>query len=269
MFCDYSGKDAPEGSTTPNTLATITSSSSNLLQRSTPDFLPFTMSTQGLDALAALCGNAASAAAANKTNGNSNDGDKAQGSGGEISTAPAPRSTGPVPSLNSGLPAFYQQQQGQQHQQFQQQYIHQQAAGLQQAAAARQAISSMPPQLLQVYLSSQPGIGQALQAALAGGAVGGGQFAAPAPPPAAPSLAAAFPGLAASTDQQHQHQSQLQMIAAQVLAAQHQAAAAAAAAAAESNGQVKANPQPQPAGECFLPCNLCDVDTCCAQKIIR
>jgi hypothetical protein len=268
MFCDYSGKDAPEGSTTPNTLLTITSSSFNQIIRRPTYYnailltsYPFTMSTQGLDALAALCGNAASAAAANKNNSNSNDGDKAQGSGGEISTAPAPRSTGPVPSLNSGLPAFYQQQQGQQQQQFQQQYIHQQAAGLQQAAAARQAISSMPPQLLQAYLSSQPGIGQALQAALAGGAVGGGQFA-------APSLAAAFPGLAASTDQQHQHQSQLQMIAAQVLAAQHQAAAAAAAAA-ENNGQVKANPQPQPAGECFLPCNLCDVDTCCAQKIRR
>ena len=162
--------------------------------------------------------------------------------GGGVSAEPAPRaSSGPGPSLNNGLPAFYQQQ-GQQFQQFQQQFIQQQAAGLQQAAAARQALSSMPPQLLQAYLSSQPGIGQALQAALAGGGVGGGQFAAPAPPPSASSLSVAFPGLAASAEQQ-QHQSQLQMIAAQVLAAQ------AAAAAAENNGQLKANLQPQPAGE--------------------
>eukprot|EP00986_Skeletonema_menzelii_P013152 scaffold7491_cov142-Skeletonema_menzelii.AAC.3 len=194
------------------------------------------MSTQGLDALAALCGNAASAAAANKS---SNDGDKAQGGGGEPPAAPAPPSaSAPVPSLN-GFPTFFQQQgQHQQHQQqFQQQYIHQQAAGLQQAAAARQALSSLPPQLLQAYLASQPNIGQALQAALAGGVAGGGQFAAPAPPAAA-SLAAAFPGFAASAEQQQQ--SQLQMIAAQFLAAQQ------AAAAGENNGQVKANPQPQP-----------------------
>lgn len=196
------------------------------------------MSTQGLDALAALCGNAASAAAANNkkssasNSGNKNvneGGDKAQGnSGGLTAAAPAQSSSVPVavPSMNSGLPAFYQQQgQQQQHQQqLQQHFIQQQAAaGLQQAhaAAARQALSSMPPQLFQAYLSSQPGIGQALQSAFAGG-----QFAASAPPPTAP-LTAAFPGLAASAEQQHQ--SQLQMIAAQVLAAQHQAAASAAA----------------------------------------
>lgn len=178
-------------------------------------------STHGLDALAALCGKTVSAVARSN--------DKSQRSGEESSvaasasaSAPAPRpgpaSSGQIPASNVGgtaLPVFYQQQQLGQQQYFPQQ----QAAGMQQAAAAQQTLASMPPQLLQAMLSSQPGIGQALQAALAGG----GMFAPTPQQPAAASLAAAFPGLAASAEQQQQ-QAQIQMIAAQLLAAQQQAA---------------------------------------------
>jgi len=167
---------------------------------------------QGIDALAlaALCGNAG--------------GDRAVQGRSELAAEPAPRSppSGNIPALvgpsvSGLLAALYQQQQQQQQQQ--------QALG-QQAMAARQAPSSIPPQLLQAYLYSQPGIGgQALPAALAGD-----HFAASAPTqpqPAAACLGAAFPGLSASVEQQRQAQ-QLQMIAAQVLAAQQQAAVAAA-----------------------------------------
>lgn len=181
-------------------------------------------STHGLDALAALCGKTVSAVARNNGNGGGSN-DKSQRSGEEstvAASAPAPRpgpaSSGQIPASNVGgtaLPVFYQQQQLGQQQYFPQQ----QAAGMQQAAVGQQALASMPPQLLQAMLSSQPGIGQALQAALAGGGV----FApAPQQPVAAASLAAAFPGLAASAEQQQQ--AQIQMIAAQLLAAQQQAA---------------------------------------------
>lgn len=184
-------------------------------------------STHGLDALAALCGKTVSAVARNNGNGGGSN-DKSQRSGEESTVAasapapprPGPASSGQIPASNVGgtaLPVFYQQQQLGQQQYFPQQ----QAAGMQQAAVGQQALASMPPQLLQAMLSSQPGIGQALQAALAGGGV----FApAPQQPVAAASLAAAFPGLAASAEQQQQQQAQIQMIAAQLLAAQQQAA---------------------------------------------
>ena len=203
--------------------------------------IPSMSSTNGLDALAALCGKTVSAEARNNGNGGGSN-DKSQRSGEEstvAASAPAPRpgpaSSGQITASNVGvtaLPVFYQQQQ----QLGQQQYFpQQQVAGMQQAAGAQQALASMPPQLLQAMLTSQPGIGQALQAALAGGGV----FApTPQQPVAAASLAAAFPGLVASAEQQHQ-QAQIQMIAAQLLAAQQQAAV----------GQMQ-----QPTGKSILMC---------------
>lgn len=197
-------------------------------------------STNGLDALAALCGKTVSAVARNNGNGGGSN-DKSQRSGEESTVSasapasrPGPASSGQIPASNVGvtaLPVFYQQQQLGQQQYFPQQQV----AGMQQAAGAQQALASMPPQLLQAMLTSQPGIGQALQAALAGGGV----FApTPQQPVAAASLAAAFPGLVASAEQQQQ-QAQIQMIAAQLLAAQQQAAV----------GQMQ-----QPTGKSFLMC---------------
>ena len=102
-------------------------------------------STNGLDALAALCGKTVSAAARNNGNGGGGSNDKSQRSGEESTvsaSAPAPRpgpaSSGQIPASNVGgtaLPVFYQQQQLGQQQYFPQPQV----VGMQQAAGAQQA----------------------------------------------------------------------------------------------------------------------------------